>query len=321
MERMTASSMPTGTGRVWVVWTAVVVAAVVAPAAQTTRPAPAAQAPRPAPAAQAPRPTGDLEQALVRVGQRLEQWYSRARTVVSRETVWIQPLGAGLTPSSVPRRLVFELRVDWDPARTGPAGRPEATVLRQELDADGPGARDLPQSQSGCLDPKPVSPEPLGFLLPARRGESAFSPAGTARVNGRRALVFDFRGLSSVPPEIQWTGECVSVALHGRSRGRIWVDAETYDVLRLTDRLAGTFEVSVPRALVRRGAAPTMVIEQAESTIRYRQVEFDEPREVLMLPETVETFTVIRGNGTRRYRVSQRLSGYQRYLTGARLLD
>jgi len=270
------------------------------------------------PAAQTPRQAADpdLDQTLRRVGRRLEQWYSRAQTVVSQETVWIQPLRADMSPADFPRRLAFELRVDWNPSRTGTAELPEANVLRQPL-----GDQKRVLGDPGCIDPKPVSPEPLGILLPARRAESAFTLRGTARVNDRRALVIDYRGLSTVPPEIEWTGECVSVALHGQSRGRIWVDAETYDVLRMNDRLVGTFELAVPREVVRRGAAPTMVIERAESTIRYRQVQFDDPREVLILPDAIETVSVWRGTTVRRYRISQRFSGYRRYLTDARLLD
>jgi hypothetical protein len=270
-------------------------------------------------AAQTPQPRTDanLEETLLRVGRRLEEWYSRARTVVSHETVWIQPLRADMSPVDVPRRLAFELRVDWDPGRSGTGALPEATVLRQALGPEGRAERDDP----GCVDPKPVSPEPLGILLTARRAESEFTLGRRARVNDRPALVIDYRGRSTVPPEIQWTGECVSVALHGRSRGRIWVDAETYDVLRVTDRLVGTFELDVPRELQRRGAAPTMTIESAESTIRYRHVQFDNPRELLMLPEAVDSVTVWRGAGVRRYRISQRFSDYRRYLTGGRLLN
>jgi hypothetical protein len=270
-------------------------------------------------AAQTPQrdTNADLEETLLRVGRRLEQWYSRAQTVVSEETVWIQRLRADMSPADVPRRLAFELRVDWNPSRTNAKGVPEANVLRQPLDDQRQAGRD----DAGCVDPKPVSPEPLGILLRTRRAESEFSLGGTTRINGRRALVLDYRGRNTVPPEIQWTGECVSVALHGRSRGRIWVDAATYDVLRMNDRLVGTFELAVPRELVRRGAAPTMIIEQAESTIRYRHVQFDDPREVLTLPEAIDSVAVWRGTSVRRYRVSQRFSGYRRYLTDARLLD
>ena len=261
----------------------------------------------------------DLAQALARVGQRLEQWYARARSVVSTETVWIQPLRSDLTPADFPRRLAFELRVAWDPDRTGPGGLPVANVLREPVKRNGRSSPD--REDPGCMDPKPVSPEPLAMLLPARLGESEFSAAGAGQVEGRRALMIDYRGRADAPSEITWTDECVSVTLPGRSRGRIWVDAATYDVLRMDDRLVGTFEFDVPREHVRRGAARSMVIERAETSIRYKPVEFQDPRETLMLPAAIDTLTVIRGGSTQRVRITQRLSDYRRFLTSGRVVD
>ncbi|OFW06143.1 MAG: hypothetical protein A3I61_18380 [Acidobacteria bacterium RIFCSPLOWO2_02_FULL_68_18] len=253
------------------------------------------------------------------MGHRLEQWYSRAQTVVSRETVWIQPLGADLAPFDFPRRLAYELRVAWDPEQPGLAGLARPSVLREVLSINGRPARGA--DDPGCVDPKPVSPEPLAVLLPARLGESEFSFAGVGRADGRRVLLVDYRGRTAQPPDIVWAGECVTVSLPGRSRGRIWVDAESYDVLRMDDRLVGSFEFDVPREYVRRGAAPRMAIERAESSIQYRRVQFDDPQEFLMLPHAIDTFTVLRGSGVQRYRISQRFSEYRRFLTGARLLD
>jgi hypothetical protein len=159
------------------------------------------------------------------------------------------------------------------------------------------------------------------MLLPARLHESEFSPAGNGRVNGRRTILVDFRGVVSGPPVVVWTDECVSISLPGRSRGRVWIDAETHDVLRVDDRLVGSFTLEVPRDQVRRGAAPTMVVERAESSIRYRPVTFQDPREVLLLPASIETLTVIRGVVTQRTRLTQRLSDHRRFLTEGRIVD
>src|SRR5688572_5025577 len=59
-------------------------------------------------------PQGELQKTLALVGQRVESWYGRAQSVVSRETVVIQPLRSDSTPTDIPRRLVFELRVGWE---------------------------------------------------------------------------------------------------------------------------------------------------------------------------------------------------------------
>jgi hypothetical protein len=259
----------------------------------------------------------ELEKTLMLVARRVEAWYARAQTVVSTETVVIQPLGMNSAPNEIPRRLVFELRVAWQADPDRPGGPPVASVLRQPMNTGRSSRGDEP----GCMDPKPVSPEPLAMLLPDRLSESRFSPAGTGRVDRRAAVMIDFRGVTAAPPEVKWTGECVTVSLPGRSRGRIWVDSATHDVLRIDDRLMGTFTLDVPREQVRRGSTPTMVIESAESSIRYRPVSFQDPEEILMLPVSIDTTTVIRGATTRRMRISQRLSDYRRFLTGGRMVE
>ena len=268
-------------------------------------------------AAQAPGRAG-LPETLARVSARLQQWYARATRVTSTEEVSIQPLRADLTPLDFPRRLAFELRIEWDPDRTGPGGAPVANILREPVPINGrlPGGSD-----PGCMDPKPVSPEPLAMLLAARHHESEFSLAGTERVDGRQAIRIDYRGVISLPEEITWTDDCVSLLLPGRSRGRVWIDAATYDVLRMDDRLVGTFEFDVPRDHVRRGAARSMVIERAESSIRYRRVVFQDPEEALLLPASIDSLTVIRGASTQRVRITQRFSDYRRFLTDGRIVD
>lgn len=292
---------PHGARPAWLIWAATLLVLTTAAQAQRRRPA------------------IDVEETLQRIGQRVEEWYSRTQRIISTETVWIQPLRADMTPADVPRRLAYELRVAWDPERTGPRGVPEANVLRQMLSVNGrPAAQG---GDPGCVDPKPVSPEPLGMLLPARLDESEFSVAGTSRVDGRAALMIDFRGAAALAPDITWTAECVSVSLPGRSRGRIWVDAESYDVLRMDDRLAGRFEFDVPREFVRRGAPSSMVIEHAESSIRYKRVEFQDPQETLLLPAAIDTTTVIRGIATERVRITQRFSDHRRFLTDGRIVD
>ena len=274
----------------------------------------------PAPAsAQQARPSEDLAKTLALVGQRVESWYRRAQSVVSRETVVIQPLRSDSTPNEIPRRLVFELRVGWEADPDRPDGPLVASVLRQPVGS--PGRSSQRDDDTGCMDPKPVSPEPLAMLLPERLGESEFSAAGTGRVDRRAALMIDFRGIAALPPSVKWTGECVSVSLPGRSRGRVWIDAATHDVLRIDDRLVGEFSLDVPPDQVKRGAAPTMVIERAESSIRYRQVEFQDPQEAVILPASIDTLTVIRGVATRRVRITQRFSDYRRFLTGGRIVD
>src|SRR5207244_4017887 len=160
---------------------------------------------------------------------RARRSYSRAGTAVCVGTVRFEPLRSDLAPDGFGRRLVYELRVGWDPAADGGAPR-EASVLRQILTIDGRPPR--PKDDPGCMDPKPVSPEPLAFLLAARRPEYVFTYAGTGRTDGRVGVILDYKSTSRKPPEVVWHGECVSVDLPGQTRGRAWTDQTTDDRLR-----------------------------------------------------------------------------------------
>ena len=217
-------------------------------------------------------------------------------------------------------RSAYELRVAWDPDVVGANGRPEPQVTRQLVNVNGrpPGK---PPGADGCRDPKPVSPEALSMLLPWHLAESKFTMAGLARVDDRAAMTIDYVNIAPLAPEIEWTDDCVSVELPGRSRGRIWIDVRTFEVLRVDDRLSGSFEFPVPPQYVRKSAASSMTIERAESSIRYRKVAFDNPVETLLMPVSMDTLTVMRSGTMQRTRISQRFSNYRRFLTAARLIE
>jgi hypothetical protein len=273
--------------------------------------------------------SGDLAVRLERIGDRVQQYYARTRSVVCLETVRLQPLGFNLSPDGHGRQLVYELRVSWEPGgqdgpegqdgQNGPERTAEANVLRELLTVDGRPPK--PKDEPGCLDPRPVSPEPLAMLLANRRREYVFTWAGTSRTDGRASVKLDYKAVASKPAEITWRDECVSVELPGRTRGRIWIDAETDEVLRLDEQLTGMFEFPVPRAHVRFGGPGSMIIERADSTIRYRPVAFRDPDETLMLPSSIESFTVVRNAGVPRLRTTQVFSNYTRFLTEGRIRE
>ena len=267
---------------------------------------------------QPPAPTaGDLTAVLTRIADRVESYYTRAQSIVCLETVRLQPLSADLGFDGRARTLVYELRIAWDPPEDGKA--PDARVVRQVLKVDGRPPK--PADEPGCLDPKPVSPEPLEMLLPGNRDDYNFALAGPAKVDGRPALRLDYRARAKGHAEVTWKDPCVSVELPGWSRGRVWVDADTDDVLRLDEQLVGMFEFPIPRKLqVGMGGPRSMTIERADSSTRYRRVAFHDPDETLLLPESIEALTIIRGGGPPRLRVTQTFSDYKRFLTGGRLV-
>src|SRR5439155_16805596 len=67
---------------------------------------------------------------LARIGQYVTGAYGRARTIVSRETVRLQPLDAALQPEANWRLLVYELRIEWVP---GSNGRVDPVLARRSV--------------------------------------------------------------------------------------------------------------------------------------------------------------------------------------------
>ncbi len=258
-------------------------------------------------------PAADL---LSTVGAYVQRYYASAQRVVARERVTLQELGQGLTPAGFPRRLEYELRVEWTPAEDGQAG--EAQVHRTLLSVNGrpPKATDEP----GCSDPRSLSPEPLAMLLPSRQDEFTFQAPKRGRAAGRPVLMVDYQAAVRGVPSVTWDEDCVSIDLPGRSVGRVWADPVTGEVLRLDEHLVGMFDVRVPEAQQRKGASPVMTLERVDTSIRYKPVRFQDPEETVLMPSDVDTLMVVRGGGTPRLRIHQEFRNYRRFLVQGRIL-
>ena len=251
---------------------------------------------------------------LDRIGAYVEQYYARAQSVLAVESVTVQPLTRDLSPEGFARRLVYELRLEWNPEADGA----EPNVVRTLVSVNGrpPKAGDEPR----CTDPRGISPEPLAPLLPGRRVNYIFTPVGRSNVQGRAAMMLDYRSVRPEPPKVVWRDECASIDLPGRTRGRIWADAESAEILRFDEHLVGLVDIPVPLPQQRRGAAPYMTIERADMSIEYRRVAFVDPDETLMLPARIDNLVIVRNSGSPRLRITQMFSGYRRFVTGSRIV-
>ncbi len=259
--------------------------------------------------------------ALARVGAAVERYYARAQSVICTETVTLQTLNYDLmTDATSPRRLVYELRVAWSPAGAGAV--PEARVQRELIKVNNRAPR--PKDKPACTDPSPVSPDSLELLLPAKQGDYVFTLAGNARLNGRRALLLDYQSRQPGPISIKAhedREECYQVDMPGRTRGRVWIDVETADVLRLDERLTGLIDVRLPSPQRRTRIPLDVTFERLDSSTTYRPVTFTDPDETIMLPSSAESLTVVRNSGVPRQRTSQRFSNYQRFTTTGRIVE
>src|SRR5688500_5357519 len=210
---------------------------------------------------------------IARVGEYVERYYARAQTIMATETVTVEPVSRRLKPEGPARKVVNEMRIEWD-AQVGS----EPRAVRELVSATGP--RRGPSGQPDCLDPRSFTLEPLGFLLPANRDRFRFSVGRLETVSGVRARRIDYVPRSPDPPRTRWDGKCGWVDTFGRTRGSVWVDPATGEVLRFAERLSGNVELPGPAGDPN---APQFVAERADTSIEYKKVAFVDPDETLLL--------------------------------------
>src|SRR5688572_436593 len=256
------------------------------------------------------------DQTVNRLSGYVEQYYSRAQSIVTNESVIVQRIHRDMSFDGFARRLVYELRVEWDPSVGGDES--PAKVTRQLLTVNGkpPKKGDKPE----CMDPKNVSPEPLAFLLADRRHKYSFTSAGVGRVDGRDAVMVDYKALERGEPIVEWTEDCVSVDAPGRFRGRLWAEPETATIVRMDEQLIGMVDLPIPRQHQRINGNLFMTLERADMSIRYRPVRFSDPDETLMLPAEITSSSMWRNGGSAGSRVTQSFSNYRRFVTAGRIL-
>jgi hypothetical protein len=265
----------------------------------------------------------DVDLLISRVGDRIAEFYKRAQTVVFTEKSTVQPIGLDFSPRGFARTVESELHVEMEGDSDGQS---EATVVRQIKRVNGrpPRERDK-KDRAGCTDPNPLSTEPLSFLLPGHRSEYRFTRAGVGADRNRSVVMIDFKSIArggklELKEDERGHDDCFDWSGDVAVKGRIWVDTVNYDVLRVNRQIGGPVDIKVPAALQRRhNLDMRMVIERDDLTIRYKTVAFREPDELVLVPESIEALTVLRG-GLESTRRTQTYTDFRRFLTGGRLV-
>src|SRR5438105_760320 len=263
-----------------------------------------------------------IDELLARVGERIADFYAKAQHVICTEVSTVQPIDLSYSSQGFARTVESELRVEADGLEPG-----EARVVREVRRVNGHAPREKDKkNRDGCTDPTPLSNEPLEFLLPAHRAEYQFKLAGLSKERNRPAFLIDFTSVNRRSDLeliedrgghddcFEWTGDIVS-------RGRIWVDATGYDVLRIERSVGGPVSVRGPVRIQRRHNLDIrVVIMRDDMTIRYRSVAFSDPDETLLLPESLYSFTIVSG-GLQSTRRSQVYSDYKRFVGDSRVVE
>jgi hypothetical protein len=263
----------------------------------------------------------DLAGLLARVGAAVERYYARAQSIICVETVRIQSLGFDLVPdASVGRQLTYELRVAWADAENGQT--PDAVVQRDLLKINNRAPR--PKDKPECLDPSAVSPDTLEMLLPSKQADYAFTVAGTTKFKGRQARLVDYKARHNGPVSAtahEDREDCWRIDMPGHTKGRVWIDAENDEVLRLDEHLNGFVDVTLPADRKHSRGPQPVVFERLDTSVVFGTITFADPEETLTLPVSVDSLTVVRNAGTPRVRKTQRFSDYKRFITGGRIVE
>jgi hypothetical protein len=279
---------------------------------------------------------GDLKELLARVGERVAKYQERLFSITFTETVRQQELREGGQPKGKPRELVYETTV----VRRGTgkdAAVPVMTRRLKSVDGKPPGPEKQPASpdrgedaraKCGDIEPPQSYGDPLSFLLPPYRDRFVFASEGESELEGRKVAVVSFSDPpAAAPPELTDDGKCFRLSRGLRRKGRVLVDAKTYDVLEVRWELAEKFAGRTRTRVVRRSVlfmpAPSRELkwEKADVTIRFQPVAFRDPEQTLLLPVSYEWVRVLKGARQPFFRTRQTNANYKRFRTSSEIRE
>lgn len=264
-------------------------------------------------------PVQDVPELVARIGDRIAAYYERAQRIVCLERSTVTPIDKSWSQQGLARTVESELRLEMD----GGAATARVTHEIRRINGREPRDRDK-KDRSGCTDPTPLSPEMLTFMLPGERDGYKFTAVRDGREGDRAALIVDFASVKrdGRPELIEDEGghdDCFDWKGPVAVSGRLWVDATTHDVLRLDRHISGPTDVRVPFPLQRKYRFDSYVtIDRDDVSMRYKEVAFSDPHEMMLLPESAQAVTVMR-NPLQSTRRTQVFSNYRRFLTGSRI--
>ncbi len=268
----------------------------------------AARAGRPARAPIAPTDAA-LMPLVTQIGERVRSYHERLASISATETVIQRNLDGRFNVRGKRREFIYDLiitRLD-----TSPGAPADVRAERQLRLVDGRPPKK--HEEPACTDPLPGYDDPLSFLLPENKARYRFD-AGDAEGD---ELVLQFAQIEPDQTHITWKDDHCFIADGGRMVGRLWVDRAAHDVMRVESRLAEPFPV-ISRVPLADGGR-FLLIERSDTTVRLARVRFENPDEILLLPESIETITSVRGAATPRMQTEQTFTSYRRFMTEAKI--
>lgn len=263
-----------------------------------------------------------LERLLERVGEGVERYQAELFRIAFTETLRHEELRADMTPKKS-KEFVFD-----------------TIVAREALSADEDDYYPKTVRRLRSIDGKPskhakgwdtaagAAVSSLIFLLPKQRKEFQFTLEGEEQLEGRRVFRVRMLQPGEGPPRVEWKGRVIGMSFYvfAPTVSLLWVDAETFDVLRFESHLAEPFEFESPRTfsagpLGRFGPSRRLRYAARDYVVNFRRERFKDPEQTLLVPVTAEWVNVIEGASRPRTRSTLRFSNYQRFRSDVKIIE
>jgi hypothetical protein len=264
--------------------------------------------------AEAGRPGESLQSVLARVGESVGRYHAGLFGLAFRETLTLEELREDMTPKKS-REFVFAsfvLREELSKRE----GDYYAETVRSLKVVDGRAAKKGDEAERFAAG---TYAEALNFLLPREQKLYEFRLAGDETVEGRRALRVELLRPGEGEPRVEWKGNSFRV-VNAPTRWTFWVDAESFDVLRIESHLAEPFEFESPR-LLKVGPRGKLRYARQDYAVSFRRVRLKDPEETRLVPDSSESVTVIEGASHPRTRRTTRFSDYRRYRSDVKVVE
>ena len=167
----------------------------------------------------------------------------------------------------------------------------------------------------------------LMFLLPKNRKDFQFTLEGEEQFEGRRAYRIRMLRLGEGPARVEWKNRLVGYSFYvfAPTANFLWVDAETFDVLRYESHLAEPFEFDSPRTFSvgfgRIGPSRKLKYRVYDYAVNFRRERFKDPEQTLLVPVAAEWTRVIEGASKPRTRATLRFSDYRRFRSDVKIIE
>jgi hypothetical protein len=266
--------------------------------------------------------TTETDRLLDRIGERVQRYYTNLLTVSWNNKVRLEVLKEDLTQKEKPREFEYDviIRLQEPASKTDlfPFYIRESETL---LSVDGKAVK-----KGQTAKPTDPRPAPMNILTPflpdaKRFGWTNYTISGVKEFDGQKLLLVEMTSPQRTPPRVEWDdkfrvlGVVHTFQIYGvqYNKGRLWVDPETFDVIRVEGR-SDPFEFLPP------GNKQTWKYE-TDYMARFRKMKFENPSQTLVVPEALQFVRTI--TGSRRspvVRTAHSFTGFKRFLGDTKII-